>query len=98
MVFGFPKDVIYQAVHYKEKALQMTKMALALLENPDGLRVDVSYDPQQSLVDDLGVNLLARNQYLRHIESQLLYIKMIADTEEKTPAQIKKLQAQNSVK
>ena len=76
----------------------MTKMALALLENPDGLRVDVSYDPQQSLVDDLGVNLLARNQYLRHIESQLLYIKMIADTEEKTPAQIKKIQLQNSVK
>lgn len=98
MVFGFPKDTIYQAVHYKEKALGMTKVALQLLENPDGLKVDVSYDSRQSLVDDLGVNLLARNQYLRHIEGQLLYIKMIADTEEKTPAEIKKIQLQNSVK
>lgn len=86
MVFGQPKDVIQQAIEYKKRSLDMTKQALALLQDPNGTAPDLSYDP--SALDPLGVNLLTRNQYVRHIEKQLGVLLLIANQKVATPAQV----------
>lgn len=82
MVFGATTDTIKQALGYKEKSLEMTKTALELLENPDGQSLDLSYDPER---DPLGIDLLARNQFIRHVESQLAYLWLIASQKKLTP-------------
>lgn len=79
MIFGVPRDTIQQAMQYKDLALEMTRKALKLLEDPDGERVSVSYDPKLYLNDPLGINLLARNQYIRHVETQLTALWIIAN-------------------
>lgn len=79
MIFGVPQDTITQAVQYKDLALDMTRKALKLLENPDGEQIDVSYDPKAHLNDPLRINLLARNQYIRHVETQLTALWIIAN-------------------
>ncbi len=98
MVFGQSKDTVYQAVHYKKKALEMTKQALELLDNPDGDNVDISYDPTLSLTDELQINLLARNQYIRHVEDQLKFIWMIAQHKEETEKETKERMIKDSAK
>lgn len=87
MVFGHSKDSIKQAIEYKDKALKMTQAALELLDE-DGTVIDLRFDARKS--DDLGVNLLARNQYIRHVESQLYSLWIIANQKEETPNQAKK--------
>lgn len=76
MVFGQPQSTVEQAIGYKEKAIEMTKLGLGLLENPDGEKPSIEYKPNQ--LDVLGVNLLGRNMYIRHIEKQLGLLKLIA--------------------
>ena len=96
MIFGQHKDTIKQAMLYKEKALGMTKTALELLTNPDGEKINLDYIP--SLDDDLGTNLLARNQYIKHIEIQLMQLKTIANLEQETPEKQAKRIAKDSTK
>lgn len=96
MIFGQAKDTITQAVLYKEEALKMTQKALELLVNPEGESFDLEYRP---FVDSfLKVGLLARNQYIRHIESQLLALKTIADMKDETPEQTKRRLGKDSAK
>lgn len=82
MIFGAQRDTIEQAVLYKEKALKMTAHALSLLNNLDGEPVDISYNADVS--DSLQINLLARNQFLRHVEQQLLFLKIISEQEDES--------------
>lgn len=98
MVFGSNKETIYQAVHYKKMALDMTSKALQLLENPNGERVNLSYDPNVNVSDELQINLLARNQYIRHVESQLMFLKVIAEQKEEDTKEQQKRIAQNSAR
>lgn len=86
MVFGQSKDTIYQAVAYKEEALKMTEQALQLLKDPTLDPVDVSYTVNLG-VDPFQVRLLARNQFIRHVEQQLLFLKLIADQKKETTDQ-----------
>lgn len=96
MVFGNSRDAIYQAVHYKAQALKMTEQALKLLIDPSGTQVDLTYDPQGSAVDDLQVFLLARNQYIRHVEQQLLFLKIIAEQPAPSKDTVAKARKKNS--
>lgn len=96
MVFGQPGHVAIQAVGYKEKALEMTKKALNLLDNPDGDRVDVVFVP--SKFDEQQISLLARNQFIRHVESQLLFLKTIAGGKTETAQQVKERLSRDSSK
>lgn len=98
MVFGMTKETIYQAINYKELALNMTARALALLENPNGERIDVSFNPMTNINDEYGINLLARNQYIRHVESQLMFLKVIAEQKEEDTKEQQKRIAQNSAR
>jgi len=79
-VFGFPEGTIRQAVLYKHYAVEWTKTGLALLENPDGPGVNVEYSPISYRIDadPLAIHLLARNQYIRHVETQLSFLHVIA--------------------
>lgn len=76
MVFGQPRDTIAQAVAYKAESIAMTRQALNLLENPSGSLISLDILP----ADDTGlqIGLLARNQFIRHIESQLQFLWVIA--------------------
>lgn len=94
MVFGQTESTIAQAIGYKMKALEMTRQGLDLLVNPDGASVSVSYDGKEE--DKLGINLLARNQYVRHVESQLMFIKMVSGGGQKSKEEAKEIAAKNS--
>jgi hypothetical protein len=91
MIFGQAPQTIRQAVLYKEKSIQMTIQALGLLADPNGkapsLLVDI-HNPD----DELQVNLLARNAFIKHVDFQLLSLKLVANA----PVEGGKTSAQDS--
>jgi len=90
MIFGQSRDTIYQSVHYKNEALKLTRKGLNLLRDPEGEPIDVSFDLGRVVNDDLQINLLARIQYIRHIESQLNMLWIISNQKESTAKELKK--------
>lgn len=98
MVFDKAPSTIAQAIQYKDRSSKMTKHALGLLRNPDLEAPRVLYEPSQVVNDELGIELLARNQYVRHIESQLLFLKVIAETHKKDDKEKQKTLEKNSTK
>jgi len=98
MVFGQQENTIYQAVNYKDLSLAYTKQALELLDNPDGKPLDLNYDPKLNVNDKLGIRLLARNQFIRHVEQQLLFLKLISDQKETTLEELKNKLKKDSAK
>ena len=95
-VFGGHRDQITQSISSKEKVFEFLTRAISLLENPDQPKIDLVYNPQAD--DDLKTGLLARNLYIRSIETGLNFIKMVADIENKTEKQVKDIMKKNSVK
>lgn len=98
MIFGANNNAITQAIQYKAKALEMTKYALDMLRDPDMSAPNLEYNPNIAVNDELGVNLLARNQYIRHIEGQLSFIHIIAEQEQTTTQELEKRTKQDSSK
>lgn len=96
MVFGQMESTIEQAIQYKDLSIKMTKEALGLLRNPDGQRMNIVYDPTTLVGDTLGVQLLGRNQFLRHVEQQLLFLHLIAERKDETKEEQDKRNKQNS--
>lgn len=90
MIFGQSESAIYQAIEYKERSIDMTRKALDALKGPAGSDVDVVFSAKKFLNDPWGINLLARNQFIRHVESQLLFLKLIAGQPEAKPETAKK--------
>ena len=78
-IYGSHEGQIYQAVHYKKEAIAMAKQAMALLKNPDGEPIDISYDPDLNVADKMQIKLLARNMYIKMIQNQLSTIWVIAE-------------------
>lgn len=95
MVFGQHENTIKQAIGYKDRALKMTKQALALLENPDGEKPRTRYEPSEVVDDPLAIELQARNMFIKHIDTQLLYLWVIANQENKEEVQ-KRLKQDNT--
>lgn len=81
-IYGAHPDKIYQSVHYKKEAIAMANKAMALLKNPDGEKIDISYDPDLSISDPLQIKLLARNMYIKMIQNQLSTIWIISEQKE----------------
>lgn len=98
MVFNAPTDTITQALEYKDLALQYTKQALSLLKDPNGKPVNLAYAPASYPEDRLGIMLLARNQFIRHVEQQLLFVWLIAQQKVEAPEVVEKKKKQNSAK
>lgn len=97
MVFGHPRETIEQAVRYKAAAVDFTEQALSLLTNPDGARFSPVFIPTIE-GDELQISLLARNQFIRHVEQQLLSIWVVANKDTSSPADVAKRLEQNSTK
>jgi hypothetical protein len=81
-IYGSHPDKIYQAVHYKKEAIAMANKAVALLRNPDGEQIDISFDPDSKINDPLQIKLLARNMYIKMIQNQLSTIWIISEQKE----------------
>lgn len=95
-IFGASRDTIYQAIKSKEMVLGMFVKALSLLTNPDGEKVDISVNPVIE-ADPLGVKLIARNLYLKSMETALFALKTIAGMKSETVEQaVKRLQQDSS--
>ncbi|MDE2103080.1 MAG: hypothetical protein KGL39_37895 [Patescibacteria group bacterium] len=98
IIFGQSEGTVAQAIGYKQLALEYTRKGLDRLASPSIEAVNVNYDPRSYPNDTLGIMLLARNQYVRHVESQLLTLSMIVQQKEKTADEIKKDRIANSAK
>jgi len=97
MVFGQNPNSIKQAIEYKRIAVDYTREGLKRLVDETEPPIDISYNPLQHPQDELGIVLLARNQYIRHIEMQLLTLKLIANTATKTEEEVEKRRMKDSV-
>ena len=97
MVFGQPDHVVYQAIEYKHRAVEMTRKALMLM-NDEGPAINLEYSIDLYPNDrrEFGVALLARNQFIRHVEDQLFALKVIANIKDPTPKEVAKKQEQDS--
>ena len=90
-IFGASRDTVYQAVMSKEMVLDMFTKAFNLLTNPDGEKVSVELSINLD-TDPLGVKIIARNLYMKAIETGLLGVKTIAGIKtESTEDAIKRL-------
>lgn len=98
MVFGVSKDTIEQAIKFKAEAIGMTEMALTLLTDPTGEQIDLTVKPYSAATDPLAIGLLARNQFIRHIEQQLVFIKIISEQKIETPKETASRAAKDSTK
>lgn len=75
--FGASRDTIYQALISKELVLEMFTKGFNLLTDPDGEKVDVKVKISLE-TDPLGVKIIARNLYMKAIETALHAVKVIA--------------------
>lgn len=98
-IIGAGKDAIYQVVMSKQMLYEMFQKAMALLENPDGERVNTDYNPKMLLNDELQVGLLARNLYVQAITFAIYAIYMAANQKPpETPGGLAKKAMKNSSK
>lgn len=97
MVFAQPPHVIEQAIQYKERAVDMTHDALKLMDG-EGNVINLEYSSKLYPNDHNGVILLARNQFIRHIESQLNTLWVIANLKEEKPVETAKRMHRDSAK
>lgn len=96
MIFGESKDVIEQAMRYKEKSIDHTRKGLALLADPDGEKVPLKVLPYDE--DPLQIELIARNMYIRHVDEQLSYLWLIANQKEETKKETETKRIRNSTR
>lgn len=88
MISNVPQHIIQQTIEYKNISLGNTWKAMELLTDPDKHVIDLSYDFNEP--DPVGSRLMARNQYIRHIEQQLCFIQVVSEQEVKSVADKKK--------
>lgn len=95
-VFGASRDTIEQAITSKVMVLENFNKAFALLSNPDGEKPNMSV---MSLVSDpLQSSMIARNIYLKAVETALFTIKTIAGKKEESLEETIKRISQDSAK
>lgn len=95
-LFGVSKEIIFQTMSVKEKVFSMLNHAFDLLSNPelDKPNVEVKLNP----LDEYQIELIARNLYVKAVDTGLMYIKMIAGKKEESVQDAKKRLMQNSNK
>jgi hypothetical protein len=96
-IFGASRDTIYQAMVSKEMVLDMFTKAFNLLTNPDGEKVNVEVSPKIE-TDPLGVKIIARNLYMKAIETGLLGVKTIAGMKTESPEEAVKRLTKDSAR
>lgn len=95
-IVGHNPDTIYQIKRYKQDSIDMTKKGLACLKDPSSEAPDVDYHPDKYPKDELGVNLIAINNYISLVETQLTFIWLTAEEGTEQAEELKKRMEQNS--
>lgn len=95
---GGSRDAIKQAIGYKDMGIKMIQQSLKLLSDPDGEQVSIEYAEVSCDEDPLQIGLLARNQYIRLVESQLNFLWQLTNMKIVSPIQQKNIQKKNSSK
>ncbi len=85
-----------QTIEVRQRMIEQTKIALALLDNPNGTKPSIAYSTLIS--DEFGIELTARNRFIGHIVYQCQLLGLIAGTEEPTAKEIKERQEKDSSK
>lgn len=93
-IFGASRDTIKQSIGVKVQVLDMFTKAFKLLENPDGEKVSTKVD----IEDELGINIIARNLYMKAIDTGLFTILTIAGKKDETLEDVLKRLEKNSNK
>lgn len=95
-IFGASRDTVYQAIESKKLVLEMFTNGFNLLTNIEGEKVDVTINPMIE-ADPLGVKLIARNLYMKAIETALHAVKVIAGMKtESVEDAVKRLQSDST--
>ncbi len=89
-------ETIKQVVGSKQRCQNMLIQAMGLLHNPYGAIVDMTMDTIEN--DPLQISLLARNKYIRSVETALTFIKVIAGQKAENVEQAKKRLMSDSAK
>lgn len=95
-IFGFDVNKIRQAIESKNIVLKMLKQSMSLLVDPDSIKVSLEYNPELVVNDELQIGLLARNLYIRTIETGLNFIQLVANQEVLSRADLKKKELKDS--
>lgn len=98
VINGAHPDTIKQAVESKALSLEMTHKALSLIDNPEGERVDISYIPELHKDDTMQVFLHARNQFIKHVDMQLMMFWIQANQDSPEAKNIEEAMRLNSAK
>jgi len=100
-LLGIYAEDAYKIIQSRIKLYKMFEQGIALLENPDGERVELSFIPSEfvaSNIQQISIDLMARNKYLNSVEAGLSFINIIANSKDKTPEQLLEEQKKNSNK
>lgn len=97
-IFGASRDTVYQTIASKELIFSMFEKAIKLLTNPDGEKVDINSMKMSIEADPLGIYLIARNLYMKAVESALLAVMTIAGMKTETVEDAVKRLKQDSTK
>jgi hypothetical protein len=96
-VFGANRETIEQAITSKDLVLKMFQKAFDLLDNPDGEKVNLDFNATSLITDPLGIQIIARNLYMKAIETSLLAVQTIAGKKDETLEQtLQRLQKDSS--
>jgi hypothetical protein len=98
VLIGKTPEAISQIIKPRAKLEKMFETAMNLLDNPNGEKVDLSYDPKSLDKDPYQINLLARNKYLNAIEATLNFINIQANNIEMPEDMKKFIKNKNSSK
>ena len=97
-ILGSSPDYIEQIIKSRQLALEKLEKAMQLLDNPDGEKVDLEFDPESLLEDPLAINFLARNKFMNTIATGLNIINILANTKAKTQEEVLQNLKKNSNK
>lgn len=86
-LIGQSRDSIYQTIKTREEVIKLIELGFNRLED-ESVKIDLT--PQYADSDLLAVKLLTRNAYVRQIETQLYYLKIIAGMKSESVAEAKK--------
>ena len=95
-IFGANENTIFQTVSSKQRVLKMLEQSFALLDNPTGEQVSLDFNPDRTISDTFQVELLARNLYIKTVETGLLFVKIAAEQQAETPKQTQEKWKKNS--
>lgn len=95
-VLGQSRDTIYQIHASKSEVKRMLEKSIALLTNPDGEKINLEVSSIEA--DPLQVKMLARNLYIKTMETGLNFIQLTANYEEPSSTEINKKAKLNSNK